>query len=256
MFKYAATLLSVSGDAKTIKGEKSGYLTGILYLAPHEVSGYQVCPKASEGCKAACLYTAGHGIYKSVQLSRINRTKWFFEERATFMVQLVADIAELARKAKKYGMLPIVRLNGTSDIAWEKIAVVRDGQTFRNMMLAFPEIGFYDYSKILGRTYALSLPNYHLTFSLSEDNDAEAVEALSQGYNVAVVTNNRRSEVKPGTWGGYPVIDGDVNDIRFLDPKGGHIVALTAKGPARKDVSGFVREVKGKFSIPVTLLAA
>lgn len=256
MFNHAASVLSVSGDAKTSKGEKVGYLTGILYLAPHDVSGYQVCPKASAGCKAACLYTAGHGIYKSVQLSRINRTKWFFEERDSFMVQLVADIAKLARKAKKYSMTPIVRLNGTSDIAWEKFSVVRNGVTFRNMMLAFPEIQFYDYTKILGRKYALSLPNYHLTFSLAENNDSEALEALAQGYNVAVVTNNRRSEAKPETWGGYPVIDGDINDIRSLDPKGGFIVALTAKGPARKDNSGFVREVKGNFSIPVMLLAA
>lgn len=254
MFNQADKLLSVSRDAKTRKGEVVGFLTGILYLAPHEVSGYQVCPKASDGCKASCLYTAGHGIYRNVQEARINRTRWFFEGRDSFMVKLADDIAKLARKAAREGLTAIVRLNGTSDIAWEKIAVTVDGVEYRNLMLAFPGIQFYDYTKILGRTYALSLPNYHLTFSLSEENDAEAVTALAQGYNVAVVTDNRRSESKPDAWGGFPVIDGDVNDVRSLDPKGGFIVALTAKGPARKDNSGFVRPANGGFRIPLTLV--
>jgi hypothetical protein len=255
MFKAMDTLLSVSRDAKTKKGEKAGYLTGILYLAPHDVSGYQVCPNASAGCKAACLYTAGQGIYKTVQNGRINRTRWFFEGRDSFMEKLVSDIAKLARKAKKDGLIATVRLNGTSDIAWEKMKCERDGKAFRNVMVAFPEIQFYDYTKILGRTYALSLPNYHLTFSLAEDNDANAMEALRQGYNVAVVTNNKRSEDKPAMWSGFPVIDGDVDDVRFNDPKGGHIVALTAKGPARKDTTGFVRTYGGEFRIPVTLVS-
>lgn len=254
MFHQADKLLSVSRDAKTVKGQKSGYLTGILYLAPHTVSGYQVCPNASEGCKAACLYTAGHGIYRNVQDARINRTKWFFEDRDSFMVKLVEDIEKLVRKAKKEGLTPTVRLNGTSDIAWEKFKCVRGGKEFRNLMAAFPDIQFYDYTKVLNRSLALSLPNYHLTFSLAEDNDANAVEALRQGYNVAVVTNNRRSEAKPETWGGFPVIDGDVDDVRFKDPKGGHVVCLTAKGPARKDATGFVRSTNDKFRIHATMV--
>lgn len=255
MYQVKDQVLSVSGDAKTVKGLEAGYLTGILYLAPHEISGYQVCPKASEGCKAACLYTAGQGVYRTVQESRINRTKWFFEGRDSFMAVLVADIERLVRKAAKDGLTPCVRLNGTSDIAWEKIACVRDGKKYRNLMVAFPDLAFYDYSKVLGRKYALSLPNYHLTFSLAEDNDSRALEALRQGYNVAVVLDNRRSEAKPATWGGFPVVDGDVDDVRFNDPKGGHVVALTAKGPARKDKIGFVRSKVGGFNIPLALVA-
>ncbi len=247
-------LLSIAADAKTVKGQKKGYLTGVLYLAPHNLSGFQVCPKASEGCKMACLYTAGRGVYTNTQTSRINKTKRFFQERDAFMAELVKNVEALIRKAGRMSLIPVVRLNGTSDIAWEKIKCVRGGKEYASMMEAFPEIQFYDYTKILGRKKALSLPNYSLTFSLSEDNDAEAREALAQGYNVAVVMHVKRKETKPATWGGFPVCDGDETDLRFLDPDGGHIVALFPKGKGRKDTSGFVREkdagFKGEIASP------
>ena len=251
-------LLSVSADAKTSKGEKKGFVTGILYLAPHNISGYQTCPKASEGCKSACLYTAGRGIYNSVQTARIKKTKLFFENREFFMNTLVANIESLIKKANKQKLIPTIRLNGTSDIAWEKIKVTRDGKEYASIMEAFDTVQFYDYSKVLGRSKAIALPNYHLTFSLAENNDADAVKALAQGYNVAVVLNIKKNEPKPATWGGYPVIDGDESDVRFLDAKG-VIVALTAKGEARKDSIGFVRSVDSGFkvskSIEVKLVA-
>lgn len=245
-------LLSISADAKTVKGASEGVLTGILYLAPHDISGFQTCPKASPLCKAACLYSAGRGAYNSVQTGRINKTIWFFGERETFMEKLVDDIAALVKKAKKLKMEPAVRLNGTSDIAWEKIACKRNGKSYKNVMEAFSDVQFYDYTKVLGRKYALSLPNYHLTFSLSEENDSEAVKALAQGYNVAVVVNLKKKEAKPETWANYPTVDGDETDIRYRDPKGGHIVLLTAKGDARGVKAGdgqFVRKHDGNFNV-------
>lgn len=241
-------LLSVNADAKTIKGNKRGYLTGVLYLAPYDLSGRQVCPKASAGCAAACLNTAGRGVYTNVQESRIAKTQRFFNDRKGFIANLVKDIEALIRKAARERMIPVVRLNGTSDMPWEKFACVRDGVKYDSLIEAFPEINWYDYTKILNRHKALSLPNYHLTFSLSEDNDKDAVKALAQGYNVAVVMDVKRNEPKPATWGGYPVIDGDETDLRFLDPKGGYIVALFPKGKARKDEMGFVRAKDGGFA--------
>ena len=251
-------ILSINADAKTTKGQKIGYMTGILYLAPHNISGFQTCPKATEGCKAACLYTAGRGAYNSVQTARIAKTVRFFQDRDGFMNDLVNDVEKLVRKAKREGYAPAIRLNGTSDIAWEKIAVKREGKDFASIMEAFPDVQFYDYSKVLGRSKALILKNYHLTFSLSESNDDDAAQALAQGYNVAVVLDTKRGEAKPETWGGYPVIDGDETDVRFLD-KTGHIIALHAKGSARKDTSGFVRKANGglkKKSIEIKALAA
>jgi hypothetical protein len=241
-------LLSVNADAKTIKGNKRGYLTGVLYLAPYDLSGRQVCPKASAGCAAACLNTAGRGVYTNVQESRIAKTQRFFADRKAFIAILVKDIEALIRKAAREKMIPVVRLNGTSDMPWEKFACVRNGVKYDSLIEAFSEVQFYDYTKILNRHKALTLPNYHLTFSLSEDNDKDAAKALAQGYNVAVVMNVGRSEEKPATWSGYPVINGDETDLRFLDPKSGHIVALFPKGKARKDEIGFVREKNGGFA--------
>lgn len=236
-------LLSVNRDAKTKKGNKFGVLTGILYLAPANVSGYQVCPKASEGCKAACLYTAGYGVYAKVQQGRINRTLRFFREREAFLADLVSDIERVNAMALRHGQKAAIRLNGTSDIAWEKFAVIRGGVRYDNVFLAFPDVQFYDYTKIIGRKSALNYKNYHLTFSLSESNSKDALKALDSGFNVAVVLNIKKDDAKPTQLSGYPVIDGDVSDIRFGDKKGGHIVALTAKGKARYDTSGFVKDI-------------
>lgn len=249
-------LLSVGADSKTIKSLKKGILTGILYLAPNDISGYNTCANATEGCIDACLYTSGHGRFTNVQEARIRKTKWFFEERDTFMAQLVKNAEALERKAYREKMIPAIRLNGTSDIPFEKIRVVRQGIEYRNIMRAFPGISFYDYTKILGRKMALAMPNYHLTYSLAEDNDVQAMEALKQGYNLAAVMRLKRNDPKPETWGGYPVVDGDEFDARFLDPEGGHIVALFAKADAVDDTSGFVREPDAGFNIPINVKVA
>lgn len=251
MFTKTVNLLSVGKDAKTIKGEKVGVITGILYLAPHTLSGYQACPNATEGCKAVCLYKAGMGAYTNVQNARINRTKWFFEDRKSFMETLAGNIQSLIKKAEKVGMIVGVRLNGTSDIAWEKIKIVIDGIEYKNLMEAFPSVQYYEYTKIYNRKSALNIPNYHLTFSLAEDNDKDAVKALKAGFNVAVVMDVGRKDAKPKTWSGYKVIDGDVNDARFKDKGKGSIIALTAKGPARKDKSGFVRNINSLLTVKV-----
>jgi hypothetical protein len=245
--KKSPKLLSVAADAKTVKGQKMGYLTGVLYLAPHTISGYQVCPKASEGCRLACLYTAGRGIYTNTQNARIAKTKRFHEDRDGFMAQLVDEVEALIRKAKRESLIPVVRLNGTSDLPWEKIKCNRNGKAYASIMEAFADVQFYDYTKVLGRSKALSLPNYSLTFSLAEDNDADAMKALQQGFNVAVVMKVGRKEDKPANWGGFPVVNGDETDLRFLDPQGGHIVGLFPKGKARKDTLGFVRAKDSGF---------
>lgn len=241
------SILAISADTKTIKGEKKGYLTGILYLAPHTLSGFQVCPKASDGCKLACLNTAGRGIYNRTQQARIKKTQWFFQNRESFMEALFIDINKLIRKANKAFMLPAVRLNGTSDIAWEKIGLTINGIKYKNIFEAFPDVMFYDYTKILKRNIS-HIPNYYLTFSLTENNDKEAIKAIDMGMNLAVVMNTKRKESKPIKWSGFNVIDGDEHDVRFLDKKR-VVVALTAKGKARYDTSGFVRNKTGDLHV-------
>lgn len=241
-------MFSVSADAKTSKGEKYGFLTGILYLAPAKLSGYQVCPMAELAqCETPCLNSAGRGAFNSVQLSRIAKTRLFFENRAYFMQCIVFSIRALVRKASKLGLIPLVRLNGTSDIRWETIPVTIEGIEYRNIFEAFPDVQFYDYTKLANRK---DIPgNYDLTFSYSGVSDYAryAQTAINAGMRVAVVF--RSIDVIPSKFLGLRVVPGDNSDIRHLDPQGS-IVALYAKGKAKKDTSGFVIDPARKV-IPI-----
>jgi hypothetical protein len=219
------------GNTKTVKGEAMGYQTYIMHLAPSTLSGYNTCPMASTGCAAACLNTAGRGRFTTTQEARIRKTKWFFEDRETFMAQLVKDITAAIRKAGREGFVPVFRLNGTSDIRWETVPV----GGFRNIMEMFPTVMFYDYTKLQNRR---DLPsNYHLTFSRSEENYAAVDMMMAAGYNVAIVFNEL-----PAVYNGYTVIDGTETDLRFLDEQG-VVVGLLAKGKAKNDMSGFTVQI-------------
>lgn len=244
-YSFIGNLIRVGGDAKTVKGNKGGvYITGIMYLIPwkHVIDGKRinVCPMAeTAGCVKGCLVTAGRGRMSNVHAGRMRKTEWFARDRAGFMTQLVKDCEGLVRYCKKRDVKPALRLNGTSDIQWELIACERDGVTYPHIFAAFPEIQFYDYTKIANRDVE-SIPNYGLTFSYSEANPAYAKQvaiARDKGLNIAVVF--RKKENIPTRALGRDVIDGDETDMRFLDPQG-VVVALYAKGAAKQDDSGFV----------------
>ena len=228
-FTKAKKLLKIDNNAKTVKGQKAGYMTAILYLAPSTQSGFQVCPMASEGCKKACLYTAGHGAFNNVQQGRINKTRWFIQERNTFMDQLRKEINNHVKNATRKGFIPCIRLNGTSDISWEATGIFEQ----------FPEVQFYDYTKIYKRALKFvngQYPsNYHLTYSLNEDNYKEAFDILLKGGNISAVFRNEL----PENYKGYKVINADETDLRFTDDNN-IIAGLKAKGQAKKDYSGFV----------------
>jgi hypothetical protein len=220
-------LLTLS-NTKLLKGTKRGYMSFVLHLAPGDLSGHEVCPKRTPGCTAACLNTAGRGKQNSVQRGRLRKTAMYFDQRDAFMHLLINNIGRAVRQAERADMTPCIRLNGTSDIPWKRVRV--DG---KNVFELFPDVQFYDYTKILERKVT-ALPNYHLTFSRAENNDSDVERAIAAGMNVAVVFR----EV-PETYQGLPVISGDEDDLRFLDPAG-VIVGLKAKGRAKKDMSGFV----------------
>lgn len=221
--------LLTKGNPKTLKGQSHGYMTYILHLAPSDVSGVgNTCPKASVGCRAACLNLAGRGgMFKdggtnTIQQARIRKTRQFFADRAGFMQDLIADINRAIKQAQRLDLTPVFRLNGTSDLSWEKYRV-----NGKNVFEHFPNVQFYDYTKVLGRKVPA---NYHLTFSRSESNDAECCRARQQGMNVAVVYDR----IPEG------VYSADEHDLRFLDPKVGTI-GLKVKGHrAKKDYSGFI----------------
>lgn len=229
--------LITAANPKIQKGVQRGYLSFILHLAPSTLSGLgNVCPRSSPGCEAACLNTAGRGgMFRPgedtnrVQQARIRRTRLFFEDRDQFMRLLVKEINLATLWSRQRDLIPVFRLNGTSDLSWEKYPVSGADNIFE----LFSTIQFYDYTKVLGRRVD-HIANYHLTFSQSECNQSDVEQAMAQGMNVAVAFDQL-----PDQYLGRPVISGDKDDLRFLDPTG-CVVGLKAKGRARHDHSGFV----------------
>jgi len=235
-----------TGNPKVLKGIKQGYNTYILHLAPADLSGREVCPKRTVGCSNACLNLAGRGgMFKkgeftnTIQQARIRKTKMFFDDRNAFMSLLVKDILLAIKQSERLGLIPVFRLNGTSDLSWEKYSVKVDGIVFANIFEAFPFVQFYDYTAVLGRKVK-GVANYSLTFSAKDGNDADVREAIKQGYNIATVFGIKKGSPMPAEYMGLPVFNGDESDLRFLDPKS-VIVGLYAKGKAKKDTSGFVK---------------
>lgn len=252
-------LLNIDANAKTIKGQKHGYMTAIMYLAAYKAAGVQVCPAAElAGCWEDCLGVgAGHGrISKGgtrfsphgislpdnqVQRARIARTHLWAHNRREFWFQLYDEISKFRRKAERKGLIPVVRLNGTSDIRWE---IQRDHGSM-TVFERFPDLQFYDYTKLPGRL-ARELPNnYHLTVSYSEANHRYAqqcYDAHLSGHPMVVVV---RDQSVKNQWLSKGAIDMDEHDLRFLDPPGA-LGVLKAKGTAKKLTNGFVID-KGGF---------
>ena len=229
-YKRPKKLLNFNSHFKMLKSRKHGFLNAILHLAPYNLSGYNVCPKASKGCSQACLNLSGMGVFKVNQLARINKTKFFFENRELFLGQLDHEINLLKNKAKLLGFKLAIRLNGTSDLPFERYKI-KDNMS---LMELHKDVIFYDYTKIKNRLNSLLPSNYKLTFSRSESNDHE-LKDIKQ--NIAVVFKNSL----PKKYLNRKVINGDDHDLRFLDPKNA-IVGLLAKGKAKKDNSGFTIE--------------
>ena len=237
--RFASKTIAAGNNAKTIKGDKE-YLTAIMYLAPWKaLAGQNSCSMAElAGCHEACLYTAGRGQMNSIQTSRLNKTRRYYDDRQSFMEQLDKDITRFTNYCKKNDVLPAVRLNGTSDIRWERENYGESGQ---NVFDQHPTVQFYDYTKIANRK--ITNDNYDLTFSYSNANPKYEVMhkiATGNGQNVAVVFRDK--DKIPTEFLGMKVVDGDRDDLRFLDEKN-VVVALYAKGKAKKDYSGFVIDV-------------
>jgi hypothetical protein len=252
-----ADLFSVDTNPKTIKGQKFGFMTAVLYMAPADQSGHQVCPMAKIAqCEKACLYRAGRGAFNATQNARINKTKYFFEDQNTFILQIAREVSRLVVRAKNAGMTLLVRMNGTQDIKWENVpftipADFRRPQggffpqpgVYENIFAAFPDVQFYDYTKMPSRD--ASIKNYDLTFSYSgvPGYQKYVSQAIAQGMRIAVVFRHERDI--PSKFLGMDCVPGDNSDIRHIEPQG-VVVALYAKGPAKKDMSGFVVDVPAR----------
>lgn len=230
-YKEVKVLMSKgNSNAKTAKNNRE---TVILYLSPAKQNskGINLCPKASQGCLMACLYTAGMGGFSNVQAGRMNKTEYYIHDRFLFLEQAAKEINKAAKKAWKKGGELAVRMNGTSDIKLvEQLVALHDIEQ---------NVVFYDYTKIkqkAGRKFLPTGHTYVVTFSRAEDNESDALEVLENGGIVAAVF----ADELPEYWNGYKVYDGDERDDLMLDLEGPCILGLKAKGQARKDKSGFV----------------
>lgn len=227
-------LLSTN-NVKTVKGEKKGYTTYIMYLSPftQNSKGINLCSHASEGCAKACLFGSGAARFDRVQAGKVNKTEYFLADRSAFLAQLDKEISSIVAKHSKDNSKFAIRLNGTSDIRFEKFKI-RDN---KNIFELYPTVQFYDYTKNYLR-FDVELPsNYQLTFSLSETNRDKAIELLGRGVNVAMVFGVKDESELPSTYLGYTVVNGDESDLRFLDPKN-VIVGLKYKYLTGKGTKG------------------
>lgn len=222
---------------KTRLSVGKGVLVRVLYLAPADESGINVCRFATAGCRAACLgHSSGRMVMPTHKLSRIRKTRELFADRAAFVDRLAVECAATVRAAERAGLEPAVRLNGASDLPWERMP----GSDDKTLMERFPSLAFYDYTKDVARARASLMQgwpvNYRLVLSRSGENGAACFEHLRAGGNVAVVFDKPPF---PALLCGFPVINGDEHDARHLDPRG-VIVGLKAKGAGKRDRSGFV----------------
>lgn len=264
LYKKPKNLLSTK-NSKTIKGEKQGYTTYIMYLAPHTQNskGINLCAKATKGCAEACLFKSGAARFNQVQAGKTNKTEYFIADRRGFMSQLANEIKDIVgrhdavegekqlsfnKSVLRYKKFAI-RLNGTSDIPFENLRIFKRTSTGKiwtykkpskkllNIFELFSDVTFYDYTKLDQRFNNKILPsNYQLTFSRSEVNEKETIDILNRGYNVAVVFGVKSEDDLPKTYLGFDVINGDESDLRFLDEEnvvvGLKYKLMTGKGTA------------------------
>lgn len=242
-------------NPKAAKARAYGWLNAIHYMAPTTLAGVgNLCPGASQACEELCLGwfsgqagMARDGQLNSVRSSRIAKAQRFMTDRQAYLADVVRATELAEAQADRLGLSLCARLNGSTDIAWERIRVWRAGTLYPNIMEAFPEVQFTDYTKLASRFNRPLPPNYSLTYSRAEGRDEEALRLLDGGHNVAIVFAGNR----PRQWCGVATIDGDAHDLRHLDPRG-VVVALSPKGvKAKRDQSGFVwRPLRELVAIP------
>jgi hypothetical protein len=249
---YDPRRLFSTDSAKAAKAEGFGYLNAIHYMAPYTSGGAgNLCSHASAECIALCLgwYSGQASMVRdleedtnSVRDSRIAKAQAFMHDRNAYMNDLARSVVANERKARREELELCVRLNGSTDVAYERMSFALDAKTARlcgrregeriTMLALFPHLQFVDYTKNpnrLGKAPA----NLALTLSFAGDNEPACVAALERGHNVAVIF----AGAFPATWNGFPVIDGDAHDLRHLDPRN-VVVGLSPKGAKAKAHTG------------------
>lgn len=240
-----------TSNAKTVKNSEE---TWIMYISPYDLNSYgkTVCSDSTEGCRTGCLgpHSGRALLFQMITQARIRKTDLYFSDRQAFCNMLVKDMIRLSNRATKKGIKIQVRLNGTSDLDFIAILKNRTGADIRTL----PGLSFYDYTKQIGKFKKYQGTDYKLTFSRSESNQAECIEAIKVGP-VAVVFDTKKGKDLPAVYSFdnvnyYPVIDGDKADDLMMNLKAGFILGLRAKGKAKEDQTGFVVRVNNLLPAP------
>ena len=160
-------------------------------------------------CKKPCLRNSGRGAFDNVEQARKAKTDYYMNDRAGFIAQLIKELTNFEKLCRKTGVVPYVRLNVISDIQWEL-------KTNGAIPQLFPNINFYDYTKIakrLGKTPS----NYELMFSYSQAPAYQGQVKRAQQTDVpmSVVFYGPM----PDIFLGKKVINGDNSDIENLKHK-------------------------------------
>jgi len=234
--KYTAgfSKLLTYGTAKIDKSRaNSNVWEGVVYMSPADESvpygGANMCANATVGCKSLCLGKyAGRMHMPNAMRARLNRTFLYLRERDRFYAQLGKEIDAHVRRCRRKGMRPAIRPNGAQDLRGLGAWVARYcAKKYGN------EVAVYDYTKIAPS----QIDGYHLTYSHSERPESLRVSLdwLARGGSVAVVFAVRKGQPLPESWHGYPVIDGDKSDARFMDAPGS-VVGLRINGSFKKAI--------------------
>jgi hypothetical protein len=249
---YKVTRLLAKGDdnLKTFKSDKAevGVETVSLSLSPAFTSGFNLCTSSSPGCVQDCIHTAGNAMIfpEMIHKARIAKARFFKLDKQAFINRLTTELSWALRRATRRDNKLFVRLNIFSDVMWEREHPAIFSQ--------FPNVQFYDYTahylrylRYLDSRRGLgTFPrNYHLTFSRKENNWQKCEEILYKAGNVAVPFAVTRTKPLPRYWNGFKVLDGDLTDLRPLDPQNGYVIGLRAKGRGRLDkTSGFIVDLR------------
>jgi len=224
-------------NAKTSKGEALGFRTAILYMTPsrHLINNVEVnsCSNSNKACEVLCLAKSGHGMKPIVKQARLNRSHLYYSNRELFNMTLEKEIKNHVKYSEKNGLVPVVRLNGTTDL------------NFFDIYRKFPNITFYEYTKNIEMALSKDKPeNVHFTFSYSGTNFLDSIKALENQINVAMVFE--KDFIKPKKIFGHDVLSGDNHDLRFLDSKE-KIISLTYKSMMPKEATEQIPELR-KYS--------
>lgn len=232
---------SINSSAKIMKNQKvNHHYTYIIYLAPADSSGVNVCSHSTAECRLGCLATSGRAAMdiasgaNKIKNARIRKTLAYSINPEFFLNWIVAEMKSYKAKAERDGYEFSARLNGTSDIDYSRVKI--DG---KNIFEIFPDVIFYDYTKNHNRLYR-PIPNYTLTLSFTGHNGVESKKALDNGFNVAMIFNITKKTAFPEFYDGYTVIDGDLSDLRVGEAKG-VIIALRWKNIADKESNNVIK---------------